>query len=76
MVGKSADEPSWRAAMRCDTGACVEIGTLGKSVLVRGSTDPGGRYVAISLGEWQQFVARVKDGEFDGLWLGRSEAIF
>jgi hypothetical protein len=63
----SADEPTWRTTKRCDTGACVEIGTLGKSVLVRGSTDPDNRYVALSRDEWQEFVARVKDGDFDGL---------
>jgi predicted NUDIX family NTP pyrophosphohydrolase len=67
MGGKSAGEPKWRAARRCDTGACVEIGTLGPSVLVRSSTDPGGKYVTISPGEWQEFIARVKDGDFDGL---------
>jgi len=67
MGAKSGDEPTWRTARRCDGGACVEIGTLGESVLVRSSGDADGVYVTLSLEEWREFVAGVKDGEFDGL---------
>ena len=61
------DEPIWRVARRCDSGACVEIGTLGESVLVRSSVDADGIYVTLSREEWREFVAGVKDGDFDGL---------
>ncbi len=67
MGAKSGDEPTWRTARRCDGGACVEIRTLGKSVLVRSSGDADGVYVTLSRGEWREFVAGVKDGEFDGV---------
>lgn len=67
MAGKPADQPTWRIARKCDTGACVEIGTLGESVLVRSSGDVDGVYVTLSREEWREFVAGVKDGDFDGL---------
>lgn len=67
MGGKSVDEPTWRIARRCDNGSCVEIGTLGESILIRSSADPDGMCVALSRAEWRMFVAGVKDGDFDGL---------
>jgi hypothetical protein len=65
--GGSVDEPTWRITKRCDTAACVEIGTLGDSVLIRNSADRDGERLALSHDEWQEFVAGVKDGDFDGL---------
>jgi Domain of unknown function (DUF397) len=62
-----ADEPVWRTASRCDSGACVEIGTRGEIVMVRRSADPDGTYLKLSRGEWQEFIAGLKDGQFDGL---------
>jgi hypothetical protein len=67
MGGKAAVEPTWHMARRCDNGACVEIGTLGESVLVRSSADPDGKYITLSQGEWQVFVAGVRDGDWDDL---------
>ena len=61
------DEPQWRTASQCDGGGCVEIGILGDSVLIRNSADPGGERLMLSHGEWQEFVAGVKDGDFGGL---------
>jgi len=61
------DEPTWRSARRCNGGACAEIGILGESVLVRNSAEPDGTCLTLSRGEWQEFVAGVKDGDFDGL---------
>lgn len=65
MGGISAGEPAWRTARRCETGGCVQVGTLGESVLVRGSADPEGIYITLSRDEWRVFVAGVKDGDFD-----------
>ena len=67
MSGRSGDEPTWRTSSRCESGACVEIGTLDESVLVRRSGDTEGIYVTLSREEWREFVAKVKDGDFDGL---------
>jgi hypothetical protein len=65
--GESVDEPRWRRARRCDSGACVEIGILGDLVLIRGTADPDDRRVTLSHEGWREFVTRVKTGDFDGL---------
>jgi hypothetical protein len=67
MGGKIASEPTWHTGKQCDTGACVEIGTLGESVLIRSSADPAGPVVKLSREEWRAFVAGLKDGDFDSL---------
>lgn len=65
--GQSASEPIWRTASRCDGGACMEIGTLGGAILIRNSADPDDARLTMSRGEWLEFVAGVKDGNYDGL---------
>ena len=67
MGGKSAHEPTWHTGGRCDGGACVEVGALGESVLIRSSADPDGGYVTLSRAEWQVFVAGIRDGDFDSV---------
>lgn len=63
----SADDPLWRYTSRCEGGACVEIGILGEIIMVRRSTDPDGACLKLSRGEWQEFVAGLKAGQFDSL---------
>jgi Domain of unknown function (DUF397) len=63
----TADELAWRTPSRCETGACVEVGTLDEIVMVRRSPDLDGRSLKFRHGEWQAFVAGLKDGKFDGL---------
>jgi hypothetical protein len=67
MGDKAGHEPTWCTAKRCDGGACVEVRTVGQSVLVRSSGDASGICVTFSREEWQEFVAGTKDGDFDGL---------
>lgn len=67
MDGVLMDEPTWRRVRRCDTGQCVEIGALGKFVVVRSSADPEDTRILLNRDEWREFVARVKDGDFDSL---------
>jgi hypothetical protein len=67
MGGKTTGEPAWHSGKQCDSGACVEIGTLGESVLIRSSADPDGPAVTLSREEWRVFVAGLKDGDFDSL---------
>jgi len=65
MGGKSSDEPTWHTASRCEGGQCVQVGTLGDSVLIRNSADPDGTSVTLSQDEWREFLARAKGGDFD-----------
>jgi uncharacterized protein YajQ (UPF0234 family) len=67
MGGKSAEEPAWYMAERCDGGQCVQVGIQGESILVRSSIDPDGHRVTLSRDEWQAFIAGVKGGDFDNL---------
>ena len=63
----TADEPFWRTSRRCESGACVEVGKLGEIIMVRGSADPDGKCLKLSRGQWREFVAGLKGGQFDGL---------
>lgn len=67
----SASQPTWYRARQCDSGACVEVGILGESVLIRSSTDPGDTCISFGRGGWRTFVAGVKGGDFDGLRLSQ-----
>ena len=57
----------WRSASRCEGGACVEVGKLGEIIMVRWSADPDGTRLKLSRGEWQESIAGLKGGQFDGL---------
>lgn len=67
MNSKSAGELTWRTSKFCESGACVEVGTLGESVLIRNAADPDALHVTLTRDEWRVFLAGVKDGDFDGL---------
>jgi len=67
MDSKSVGEPTWRTSKFCDSGACVEVGALGESVLIRNAADPDGLHVTLTRDEWRVFLAGVKDGDFDRL---------
>ena len=67
MDSKSAGEPTWRTSKFCESGACVEVGALGESVLIRNAADPDGLHVTLSRDEWGVFLAGVRDGDFDDL---------
>lgn len=67
MGAQTADEPIWRTARRCETGACVAIGIRDKIVMVRRSDDPDGPCIILSSKKWHDFAAGVKDGYFDHL---------
>jgi hypothetical protein len=56
----------WRRSERC-TGeaACVEIAFAGDRVLVRNSQVPDGPTATFSRAEWSDFIAGVKDDEFN-----------
>jgi hypothetical protein len=53
--------------MSCDGGACVQIGIMGESVLIRSSVDPDRVHITLSRDEWLEFLMGVKGGDFDGI---------
>lgn len=56
----------WQRSSKCSGGECVEVAFDGDEVLLRDGKDPDGAVLRISAEVWEQFVATVKDGEFDG----------
>jgi hypothetical protein len=57
----------WRRSTRCvlaDT-ACVEVTVCGNVIGMRHSKDPAGPVLAFSTGQWRDFIAGLKEGDFD-----------
>lgn len=59
--------PEWHQGRRCESGACIQAASLGDAVMIRSTADPDGAPFAMSRDEWEEFLAGVKDGLFDGL---------
>jgi hypothetical protein len=59
-------EAGWRRSTYCGSTSCVEIAfTADGGVAMRDSKAPEQPAKVYSADEWQQFVAGVRDGEFD-----------
>ncbi|NMO54661.1 DUF397 domain-containing protein [Actinoplanes sp. TBRC 11911] len=56
---------NWRRSSYCNNGACVEVGYMDGTIAVRDSKDTSKPAHMYTPDEWQQFVAGVKNGEFD-----------
>ncbi len=65
MTDRSTGELEWRWH-ECDGGACVQVAATGDLVMMRSNVDPGVIF-RMTRDEWQDFVAGVKQGDFDGL---------
>lgn len=56
----------FRTSTRCSSGGCVEVAPLpGGGAVVRDNKDRGREPLTFTGPEWSDFVAGVKDGEFD-----------
>ena len=56
----------WRTSRRsAGNGACVEVATARRHVLVRDSKDQDGPVVQYPSGAWQTFLANARKGQFD-----------
>jgi hypothetical protein len=62
---ESTARPSWRRAVRCASGACVEVAKVGDNYLVRSSTSPHAGVLSFTATEWAAFTTGVRDGDFD-----------
>ncbi|WP_436532149.1 DUF397 domain-containing protein [Actinoplanes sp. HUAS TT8] len=58
------DSLSWQTSSHCTNGACVAVAFSGDSVLVRDTKTTNPPFV-YTVGEWRDFIAGVKGGEFD-----------
>ena len=53
------DNP-WRKSSHSVSEACVEVAKPAARLAVRDSTDPGGPQLAFAGGDWDRFLARVR----------------
>jgi hypothetical protein len=60
-------EPSWiKSSLSFATGQCVEVADLtGGVVGVRDSKEVNGPVLQFTSVEWQAFIARARNGEYD-----------
>ena len=58
---------TWRTALSCDGGACVQVAASEDGILLGNSRHPGGPVLDYTADEWHEFVAGVKKGDFDDL---------
>jgi Domain of unknown function (DUF397) len=57
---------TWRKSTRSGAaGHCVEIAETSAAILVRDSKDVTGPILRFDTAGWRDFVAGVRDGEFD-----------
>lgn len=62
-----ADNIRWRKSLRSGSngGACVEVATVERVIVVRDSKDPKGPMLTFAARDWTSFVKAVKRGQFD-----------
>jgi Domain of unknown function (DUF397) len=58
---------TWRTALNCEGGACVQVAVDDRSVLIGSSRQPGGPVFEYSPDKWHAFVSEIKNGDFDDL---------
>lgn len=58
---------TWRTALSCEGGACVEVTADRNLILIRNSRQPSGPLLEYTPEEWHEFVSGIKKGDFDDL---------
>lgn len=56
---------AWRKSSYSESGNCVEVAFVRKSVFVRDSKDPDGPVLSLSYSEWASFLAALQEGEYE-----------
>jgi len=58
---------TWRTALSCNGGNCVQVAATGYAILLGSSRQPSGPVLSYTPDEWQEFVTGIKKGDFDDL---------
>jgi predicted secreted Zn-dependent protease len=58
---------TWRTALNCNGGQCVKVAVSEQMVVIGNTKTPYGPILSYTLAEWREFVAGVKNGDFDDL---------
>ena len=56
--------PPWRTASMCNGGDCVRVAPWGDMVLLGDTKSPDGPVFSYTHSEWNEFISRVKRGEY------------
>ena len=65
MAGGRPDTLEWRRSISCESGACVEVASLGELIAVRDSRNPDGVILTFRHSAWRDFIADVRAGEYE-----------
>jgi hypothetical protein len=55
----------WRRSTYCGSEGCIEVAILDDKAYVRSSKDAAGAYMVFDIEEWRNFLAGVRDHQFD-----------
>lgn len=58
---------SWRVALQCNGGSCIQVAATGNKIVIGDSKSPGGPFLTYSQNEWIAFVEGVRRGDFNDL---------
>ena len=58
---------TWRTALNCNGGACVQVAATEQGVLLGNTRQPTGPVISYTPDEWHAFVTGIKKGDFDDL---------
>lgn len=54
---------TWRKSTASDSGGCVEVAVVGRSVLIRDSANPDGAVLRLPPAAWSAFLTLTRDGD-------------
>ena len=63
MAGRAAPDLRWHKSSASEESNCVQVAATHLSVLVRNSRDRSGKVLSFTCGEWDAFLARVRNNE-------------
>ena len=58
---------AWQISRTCDGGQCIGVARRGDAVLIGNTSNPLAPVSEFTVSEWEQFLAGVKLGDFDGI---------
>jgi hypothetical protein len=61
----SPGEPPWRIASFCNGGSCVRVALMNQTVLLGDTKSPDGPVLSYTWPQWNDFIERIKRGEYD-----------
>ena len=50
----------WHRTRHCEGGACIEVTSDGKNILVRDPSSRQNSHLIVSLGGWREFIYRIQ----------------